>query len=704
MALALNATQRTTDITKFNYGRKDMVKSLFRNMATLKFTGVSGPIAFNGPDRVGITAFYQVQKGEARTVGLYDATQRLLELPCAGCLSPVWQGGQVPIAERKFKLRIVTIEPAAFLTISCLASVGITLAIMFLVFNLHFRKLKYIKLSSPKMNNMAVVGCILVYTAVILLGLDNATLRPDAFPIVCTARVYLLSAGFSMAFGSMFTKTYRVHRIFTRSSSSVVKNKMLQDTQLISLICVLLVVDGLIVTLWVTFDPMERHLRNLSLEISSTDRSVVYQPQVEECGSQYTHSWLGVLYAYKGLLLIVGVYMAWETRHVKIPALNDSKYIGLSVYSAVITSVLVVVFANLISERATMAFLTITALILVSTTTSLCILFIPKIHAIMAHTDRSTTIDPIMQSMGLKIEYNTRRFVTDDRREVHYRVEVQNRVYKRDLLTLDNEISKLEKQLYNCTSDASSRSSIALKGEMEEGLDRLSVAGGGRGKSPSVSGGIPMLLLSVLPPVIPRASWPSSENCVQPPSRNLAFNSEPKLDQTKQFIYFPRGSRHQSIGCTEDKESSVFAKFLNVIAPRSSRKSSGIASALRAHMGYMAGIIPPTEGGAAKQRDDEEEGSGRCLSQPRVSFSVGDKVGTGSGSSVFKERPKGSPRFPHRIVPTSSLNDLGRRGGGGPRGRRDSKWRSLEDASLSPTADLWPQPQQEPSLLAPNHR
>lgn len=55
---------------------------------------------------------------------------------------------------------------------------------------------------------------------------------------------------------------------------------MLQDTQLISLVCALLVLDGLVVTLWVLADPMERHLNNLTLEISSTDRSVVYQPQV----------------------------------------------------------------------------------------------------------------------------------------------------------------------------------------------------------------------------------------------------------------------------------------------------------------------------------------------------------------------------------------------------------------------------------------
>lgn len=100
------------------------------------------------------------------------------------------------------------------------------------------------------------------------------------------------------------------------------------------------------------------------------------------CRSQHTQTWLGALYIFKGLLLVVGVYMAWETRHVKIPALNDSQYIGVSVYSVVITSAIVVVLANLISERVTLAFLTITALILTSTTATLCLLFLPKMQDI----------------------------------------------------------------------------------------------------------------------------------------------------------------------------------------------------------------------------------------------------------------------------------------------------------------------------------
>lgn len=172
---------------------------------------------------------------------------------------------------------------------------------------------------------------------------------------------------------------------------------------------------------------------------------------MEVCRSQHTQSWLGALYAYKGLLLIVGVYMAWETRHVKIPALNDSQYIGVSVYLVVITSAIVVVLANLISERVTLAFITISALILTSTTATLCLLFLPKLHDIWQKLP-----DPVIHTMGLKMECNTRRFVTDDRRELQYRVEVQNRVYKKEVATLDAEIQKLERLLEQPQSSTSS--------------------------------------------------------------------------------------------------------------------------------------------------------------------------------------------------------------------------------------------------------
>ncbi|KAL0101970.1 hypothetical protein PUN28_018493 [Cardiocondyla obscurior] len=512
MALALAETEvllnrRNQSMAQYTHTRKDLAKLLLERLKDLRFIGVSGPVSFDDADRVGITAFYQMHGHDIKRIAIYTPEDEKLIMNCPGCEATKWPGGQVPAARRVFRLRMVTVAPAAFLAITCIASVGVTLALAFLAFNLHFRKHKSIKLSSPRLNNMAAVGCGLVYGAVILLGLDDATL-PDSdgyYPTVCKARVYLLSAGFSMAFGSMFTKTYRVHRIFTRSRSGVVKNKLLQDTQLIFLICMLLVIDVVVVTLWVILDPMQRHLQNLTLEISPQDRGVVYQPQVEVCRSQHTNGWLSALYVYKGLLLVVGVYMAWETRHVKIPALNDSQYIGMSVYFVVITSGIVVVLANLMPDRATLAFVTITALILASTTATLALLFLPQLANILA----GERTDPVVQSLGLKIECNTRRFVTDDRRELQYRVEVQNRVYRREMAQLELELARLEKQLAQEPVEPSRTSSSTSIPQ----------------RNPSIGGGLPLLLLSVLPPVIPRASWPTADS----PVFNFRLNSYREL-------------------------------------------------------------------------------------------------------------------------------------------------------------------------------
>ena len=41
---------------------------------------------------------------------------------------------------------------------------------------------------------------------------------------------------------------------------------------------------------------------------------------------------------------------------------------------------------------------------------------------------------PIITSAGLTVEANTRRFAVDEKKELYYRAEVQNRVYKRELV------------------------------------------------------------------------------------------------------------------------------------------------------------------------------------------------------------------------------------------------------------------------------
>uniref|UniRef100_A0A182LUW1 G-protein coupled receptors family 3 profile domain-containing protein n=1 Tax=Anopheles culicifacies TaxID=139723 RepID=A0A182LUW1_9DIPT len=687
MALALRGAEKSwsqvvanrVHLADYDYTRYDIAKELLRQFDLLKFNGISGPVSFEGADRIGTTSFHQIQRGQLEMIAFYYPKNATLDFGCRYCVPIVWAGGQVPIAKRILKLRVDTIDPLAFYTVVILSLVGIGISVLFLGLNLRFRKLKAIKLSSPKLSTITVCGCILVYTATILLGLDHSTLPWSSvtFSTICMARIYFLSAGFSLAFGSMFAKTFRVYRIFTQSAGGLCRDKILRDTQLISVIGALLLVDAFVVSFWMAADPMERHLHNLSLEISTTDRSVVFLPQVELCRSRHYESWLGMLYAYKGLLLIVGVYMAWQTRNVKISALNDSQYIGISVYSVVITSASVVVLANLLYEKVTLSFIITAGFVLISTTATLCLLFLPKIKDIF---EKGEVYDPIIHSMGLKMEFNTRRFVLDDRRELQFRVEVQNRVYRKELELLDAEICRLERLLQERSPQSSPRSS-------EPNLHESRPCAIARAHG---SSGLPMLLLSVLPPIIPRASWPSVDPVLSPMKRNIAFSSQPKIDPPNTTVASNRDHIVTSTGRSGVDEppslvtpngtsSGVMGKIRHMFTPRIHKTpsvsmigtpgTSGTAirkSALTIFNEIdteddLPFAVPQSIYTISKPKSEELNITG---SEPRVNFVLPPTARRRSSivqqGGPVRDRIRGSPRFPHRICPqTTSLTELG---------------------------------------------
>ena len=42
------------------------------------------------------------------------------------------------------------------------------------------------------------------------------------------------------------------------------------------------------------------------------------------------------MYAYKGLQLILGLFLAYETRSVKVKQINDSRLVGMAIYNVVV--------------------------------------------------------------------------------------------------------------------------------------------------------------------------------------------------------------------------------------------------------------------------------------------------------------------------------------------------------------------------------
>ena len=110
---------------------------------------------------------------------------------------------------------------------------------------------------------------------------------------------------------------------------------------------------------------------------------------------------LGVLYGYKGILLLFSVFLAWETRNVTIPALNDSKYIGMSVYNVVILSAIGATVSMILNDTTYYELLhvLVSVVVLLSTTVTLTMVFLPKVIK-KSHEERENTSGKTIAKVG----------------------------------------------------------------------------------------------------------------------------------------------------------------------------------------------------------------------------------------------------------------------------------------------------------------
>lgn len=89
------------------------------------------------------------------------------------------------------------------------------------------------------------------------------------------------------------------------------------------------------------------------------------------CNCEHIGTWTACLYAYKGLLLAIGVFLAWETRNVNYPALNDSRQIGISVYNVFLCSSVAILLDFALKQRTSVN----TSFVLSGTLVNICISF-----------------------------------------------------------------------------------------------------------------------------------------------------------------------------------------------------------------------------------------------------------------------------------------------------------------------------------------
>lgn len=107
---------------------------------------------------------------------------------------------------------------------------------------------------------------------------------------------------------------------------------------------------------------------------------VIIIPALNTCTAKYLTVWLALIYVYKGILLLYGLFLAYETRNVVYAHLNDSRVIGICVYNVVVLST-IGAFLGLIlnNEQYEQLYAAISVCIIFPATTTISLIFFPKV-------------------------------------------------------------------------------------------------------------------------------------------------------------------------------------------------------------------------------------------------------------------------------------------------------------------------------------
>ncbi|XP_067365993.1 gamma-aminobutyric acid type B receptor subunit 1 isoform X2 [Channa argus] len=414
LALALNKTvgplkAKGHQLEDFNYNNRDITSEIYRAMNTSSFEGVSGHVVFDAQgSRMAWTLIEQLQ----------------------GSGPPADQ--TVVIEEFRY------LSQKLFVSVSVFAGLGILLGIVCLTFNIYNSNVRYIQNSQPYLNNMTAVGCMLALAAIFPLGIDGLHVQRRQFPVICQFRLWLLGLGFSLAYGSMFTKIWWVHTVFTKKDEKKDKRKHLEPWKLYATVGVLLGIDILSLMIWQIVDPLHITVEKFTREAPKGDLDVLIQPLLEHCSSEKMNTWLGVVYGYKGLLLLLGIFLAYETKSISTEKINDHRAVGMAIYNVAVLCMITAPVTLILSSQQDASFAFASLAIVFSVYITLVVLFVPKMRRLITRGEWQSDAQETMK---------TGSSTNNNDEEKSRQLERENKELQKIIQEKEERVSELRNQL-----------------------------------------------------------------------------------------------------------------------------------------------------------------------------------------------------------------------------------------------------------------
>jgi hypothetical protein len=339
-ALALNASiprfesELGASLSDYTYGHPNMTNILRSELLKVEFNGTRGTVlfdeeTFDGKNVTVINIINVVDSNEQKVIVVnYSVDASINVLDRSSFISD--------------SFHLVIVAPAVSAEVVVLLMVVLTAIalVVFHIINLKWTDVQAIKVTSPFLNNLIFSGCYIYLISILFLSFKRTTgsANPVLFGVKCSSFIWCETIAFSLIFGTVCVKTWRILRIFSTSSAKVISH--LDNHFLVLYVSILVAIDVFFNILWNVLDPwfMREHIGDRQLRLI--------------CNCGHLSIWISTLLLQKALLTIVVLYLSMATRQVPKKEYKQTKSTNMLVYIFILlNSLLVPVFLLLLNSE-----------------------------------------------------------------------------------------------------------------------------------------------------------------------------------------------------------------------------------------------------------------------------------------------------------------------------------------------------------------
>ncbi len=322
LAMSLHNAQSEVNLTSYRYGQPNNTKVILNKFFGLSFEGAFGKVQFNNrtydTEDVAIVNIYQQRNFTGDHDNITSQVVAFYNSETLTIFQDIARFVNSSVFEKELPKLVLPPKELGWTVISFVVVIVIVIGVLHYLHG-SLSDLKHVKATSPQLNHLMFSGCylmligVLTYTYVSVFFYEDESDRAW-FSVACNIQAWVSNLAFSLIFGTICMKTWRIYRIFNHFSSSPIKGA--DDPFLIGFIVFLVLLDTALLLIWASLDP-------LHIVVQGTNTKIV------TCNSTDILPWIVTVLLMKGILMMSVLFLSIKTRKINQKEFKQTKAINI---------------------------------------------------------------------------------------------------------------------------------------------------------------------------------------------------------------------------------------------------------------------------------------------------------------------------------------------------------------------------------------